>query len=149
MYLSYRRRQTPTSRTSQQAHNIKMTSYQRRCDVITSHRRWYDVILTSCAHWDGFNLEIFIGFTVIRWKFYYFMKSCRMYKLKSTVPLRSMIVRMQDQILIFMLINISFVKRIFWAFYTCLNDDSERFLVRLFSWRMTEKTQLHLNVLFI
>ena len=25
--------------TSQQAHNIKMTSYQRRCDVITSHRR--------------------------------------------------------------------------------------------------------------
>ena len=27
-------------------HNVKMTSYQRRCDVITSHRRWYDVILT-------------------------------------------------------------------------------------------------------
>ena len=24
---------------AQQAHNIKMTSYQRRCDVITSHRR--------------------------------------------------------------------------------------------------------------
>ena len=23
----------------QQAHNIKMTSYKRRCDVITSHRR--------------------------------------------------------------------------------------------------------------
>ena len=35
----------------QQAHNIKMTSYQRRCDVITSHRHWYDVILTLCAHW--------------------------------------------------------------------------------------------------
>ena len=33
---------------TQQAHNIKMTSYQRRCDVITSHRRWYDVIL-SCV----------------------------------------------------------------------------------------------------
>ena len=30
-----------------------MTSYQRRCDVITSHRRWYDVILTLCAHWVG------------------------------------------------------------------------------------------------
>ena len=30
-----------------------MTSYQRRCDVITSHRRWYDVILTLCAHWDS------------------------------------------------------------------------------------------------
>ena len=37
--------------TTQQAHNIKMMSYQRRCDVITSHRRWYDVILTLCAHW--------------------------------------------------------------------------------------------------
>ena len=24
---------------TQQAHNVKMTSYQRRCDVITSHRR--------------------------------------------------------------------------------------------------------------
>ena len=36
---------------SQLAHYIKMTSYQRRCDVITSHRRWYDVILTLCAHW--------------------------------------------------------------------------------------------------
>ena len=36
---------------TQQAHNIKMMSYQRRCDVITSHRRWYDVILTLCAHW--------------------------------------------------------------------------------------------------
>ena len=29
-----------------------MTSYQRRCDVITSHRRWYDVILTLSAHWE-------------------------------------------------------------------------------------------------
>ena len=37
---------------TQQAHNIKMTSYQRRCDVITSHRRWYDVILTLCARWE-------------------------------------------------------------------------------------------------
>ena len=36
----------------QQAYNIKMTSYQRQCDVITSHRRWYDVILTLCACWD-------------------------------------------------------------------------------------------------
>ena len=25
--------------TTQRAHNVKMTSYQRRCDVITSHRR--------------------------------------------------------------------------------------------------------------
>ena len=37
---------------TQQANNIKMTSYERRCDVITSHRRWYDVILTLCAHWE-------------------------------------------------------------------------------------------------
>ena len=37
---------------TQQAHNIKMASYQRRCDVFTSHRRWYDVILTLCAHWE-------------------------------------------------------------------------------------------------
>ena len=41
----------------QQAHNIKMTSYQRRCDVITSHRRWYDVILTLCAHWGGLGSD--------------------------------------------------------------------------------------------
>ena len=38
---------------SQWAHNVKMTSYQRRCDVITSHRRWYDVILMLCACWDS------------------------------------------------------------------------------------------------
>ena len=36
---------------TQWAHNVKMTSYQRRCDVITSHRRWYDVILMLCACW--------------------------------------------------------------------------------------------------
>ena len=35
----------------QWAHNVKMTSYQRRCDVITSHRRWYDVILMLFACW--------------------------------------------------------------------------------------------------
>ena len=37
--------------TSQRAHDVKMTSYQRRCDVMTSHRRRSDVILTSCACW--------------------------------------------------------------------------------------------------
>ena len=41
-----------SSGQSQWAHNVKMTSYQRRCDVITSHRRWYDVILMLCACWD-------------------------------------------------------------------------------------------------
>ena len=28
-----------------------MMSYQRQCDVITSHRRQYDVILAPNAHW--------------------------------------------------------------------------------------------------
>ena len=37
--------------TSQRAHDVKMTSYQRPCDI-TSHRRRSDVILTSCACWD-------------------------------------------------------------------------------------------------
>ena len=27
---------------SQQVHNTKTTLYQRRCDVMMSHRRWYD-----------------------------------------------------------------------------------------------------------
>ena len=39
--------------TTQWAHNVKMTSYQRQCDVITSHRRWYDVILILCACWEA------------------------------------------------------------------------------------------------
>ena len=38
--------------TSKRVHDVKMTSYERRCDVMTSHRRWYDVILTPYAHWD-------------------------------------------------------------------------------------------------
>ena len=37
---------------SQWAFGAKMTSYERRCDVITSHRRKYDVILAPKAHWD-------------------------------------------------------------------------------------------------
>ena len=38
---------------SRWAFGAKMTSYERRCDVITSHRRLYDVILAPNAHWDG------------------------------------------------------------------------------------------------
>ena len=34
-----------------QTHNLKTMSYQRRCDVMTSHRRWYDVVLTSYVCW--------------------------------------------------------------------------------------------------
>ena len=40
-------RADPTKR----AHDVKMTSYQRRCDVMTPHRYWYDVILAPNAHW--------------------------------------------------------------------------------------------------
>ena len=29
----------------------KMTSYRRRCDVITSHQGKYDIIFMSCACW--------------------------------------------------------------------------------------------------
>ena len=39
---------------SQRAFGVKMTSYQRRCDVITSHRRLYDVIFAPNAHWVTF-----------------------------------------------------------------------------------------------
>lgn len=38
---------------AQQAHDIKMTSYWRLCDVITSHIRQYNVVTTSCACWVG------------------------------------------------------------------------------------------------
>ena len=37
----------------QQAYNFKMTSYRRRCGVMTLHRRQYNVISTSCACWKG------------------------------------------------------------------------------------------------
>ena len=37
---------------SQQAHDVNTTSPQRRCNVMTLHRRWGDVIFTSCARWD-------------------------------------------------------------------------------------------------
>ena len=37
----------------QRTHDVKMTSYQRRCDIMTSHRHRSDVILMSCACWDN------------------------------------------------------------------------------------------------
>ena len=43
---------TCTTKLSQWAHDVIMTSYQRGCDVMTSHRRRSDVIMTSCACWD-------------------------------------------------------------------------------------------------
>ena len=35
--------------TAQQAHDVYTTSAQRRCNVMTLHRRWGDVVLTPCA----------------------------------------------------------------------------------------------------
>ena len=35
----------------QQAHNLKTASNQRRCDAMTSHRRRYNVVLTSGVYW--------------------------------------------------------------------------------------------------
>ena len=37
--------------TPQRAHDVHTTSAQRRCNVMTLHRRWSDVVLTSCACW--------------------------------------------------------------------------------------------------
>ena len=37
---------------SRQAHDVNITSPQRRCNVMTLHRRWGDVIFTSYARWD-------------------------------------------------------------------------------------------------
>ena len=35
-----------------QAHDVNTTSPQRRCNVMTLHRHWGDVVFTSCARWD-------------------------------------------------------------------------------------------------
>ena len=55
--------------SSQWAFGDKMTSYPRRCDVITSHRSGYDVILVPNAHWDisfiskyTFMSSVFMGY---------------------------------------------------------------------------------------
>ena len=34
---------------TQRAHDVNITSPQRRCNVMTLHRRWGDVVFTSCA----------------------------------------------------------------------------------------------------
>ena len=44
---------------TRQAHDVNITSPQRRCNVMTLHRHWGDVIFTSCARWVrcGYLLE--------------------------------------------------------------------------------------------
>ena len=37
---------------SQQAYEVYTTSAQHRCNVMTLHRSWDDVVLTSCACWE-------------------------------------------------------------------------------------------------
>ena len=39
-------------RVSQRAHAITRTPYQHRCNIMTLHRRWYDVVLTLGPRWD-------------------------------------------------------------------------------------------------
>ena len=43
--------------TLMQRHDVYTTSPQRRCNVMTLHRRWDDVVWTSCARWD---LSLFV-----------------------------------------------------------------------------------------
>ena len=58
---------------SQWAFGAKMTLYQRRCDVITSHRRWYDVIFTSCAWWVVCHTVAVMIYELffLRWNFFF------------------------------------------------------------------------------
>ena len=42
--------QTGMLKVTQRAHDVSITSPQRRCNVM--HRRWGDVIFTSCACWE-------------------------------------------------------------------------------------------------
>ena len=49
---SWRRRSDVfTSLCVTRTHDVYTTSIQRRCNVMTLHRRWGDVVLTSCARW--------------------------------------------------------------------------------------------------
>ena len=42
---------------SQRSHDVYTTSAQRRCNVMTLHRRWGDVVLRSCARWVTFDSD--------------------------------------------------------------------------------------------
>ena len=42
---------------TQQTNNVLMTSYRRRCDVMTLHRHQCDIISTSCACWEGLAIK--------------------------------------------------------------------------------------------
>ena len=59
------------------AHVIYTTSYQRRCNVMTLHRRWYDVVSTLHAHWERLSLPHLYETTEIKviWLYVYRAKS--------------------------------------------------------------------------
>ena len=44
---------------AQRAHDVYTTSVQRRCNVMTLHRHWGDVVLTSCACWELLLLAVY------------------------------------------------------------------------------------------
>ena len=50
-----------SNQCAQRAHDVIMTSYQRRCDVLTSHRRRSDAIMASFACWGGSQTKMTLG----------------------------------------------------------------------------------------
>ena len=52
-----KKKKMSVSQWTQQAHDVNITSPQRRCNVMTLHRRWGDVIFTSCARWEQTTLS--------------------------------------------------------------------------------------------
>ena len=53
------RKRLPVHHHTQRAHDVNITSPQRRCNVMTLHRRWGDVIFTSCAYRDSAGYILF------------------------------------------------------------------------------------------
>ena len=41
------------------AHDAYTTSLQRRCNVMTLHRRWGDIVLTSFARWGAYLYQVY------------------------------------------------------------------------------------------
>ena len=62
-------------KSTQRAHDVMMASYQRLCDVMASHRRQYDVIMTSCACWETTPAELTVPESHLR----PFNKHCKEY----------------------------------------------------------------------
>ena len=70
-------------------HDVNITSPQRRCNVMTLHRRWGDVIFTSCARWvmhfkyclavtrkvlrDRYRFEIFFFLLLIKFNVFFYL----------------------------------------------------------------------------